>query len=417
MKTMIGLVCLFLVGGWTMAEAAVVVAGADGSDGELVVATSTVIDLGKAATATWDTPSPTAGLGVYDPQKWAVVFKYSSVNIATGATLTFINHPSRAPVVWLVNGNVTINGTLDINGKTYVGAPNLAEPGPGGFRGGTHFYTSGIGASAGFGVGGGGTEVTNRGFGGSHATAGGSGPAAYGNPSLIPLLGGSGGGGARFTGGGGGGGGAMLIVAANTLTVNGSIQANGGSGRGSGFSDQQSGGGAGGGIRLVCDTLAGTGSLSAIGGGGQFAGGLGRIRVERVVNANTIVATPDPSVLGLEAGATALIWPPAGAPEVKIVSIGGESVPDDPLASFGTHGADTVLAETSTTTVVVETTNVEAASQVKVRVTPRANANYSEVDATVTETLSEEPLVLRWTATGVPVRAGYSAVQVKVVRP
>ena len=40
------------------------------------------------------------------PPKWDLVFKYTSVNVAAGATVTFKNNASRALVVWLVSGNV-----------------------------------------------------------------------------------------------------------------------------------------------------------------------------------------------------------------------------------------------------------------------------------------------------------------------
>ena len=75
------------------------------------------------------------------------------------------------------------------------------------------------------------------------------------------------------------------------------------------------------------------------------------------------------------------------------------------------------MPETSTTQVVIETTNVETASQVQVRVAPRANGNATVFDAAVTSTVSTTPLVVRWAATVTGVNAGYSAVQVKVVRP
>ena len=52
----------------------------------------------------------------------------------------------------------------------------------------------------------------------------------------------------------------------------------------------------------------------------------------------------------------------------------------------------------------------------KVRVIPRANGNYTEITATLDSVVSTTPLVIRWTA-NVPVNDGYSAVQVKVVRP
>ena len=96
--------------------------GADGSDGVLKITTADcvngvyTIDLGRAATKQWDAKPTTAGCGVYDPEKWAVVFKYSSVQIDAGCTLKFVNHPSNPPVYWLVSGDVTINGEINLDG-------------------------------------------------------------------------------------------------------------------------------------------------------------------------------------------------------------------------------------------------------------------------------------------------------------
>ena len=125
-----------------LARADLTIPGADGSDGSLHVTADTVIDLSQAPTAAWDTASTdvgsngsNAGNGVYDPDKWAVVFKYASVTVDADATLTFANHPSRAPVVWLVNGDASIAGIVDLNGHDWVSPPDMAEPGPGGFRG------------------------------------------------------------------------------------------------------------------------------------------------------------------------------------------------------------------------------------------------------------------------------------------
>ncbi|MEO7676561.1 MAG: hypothetical protein ABIV39_07360, partial [Verrucomicrobiota bacterium] len=110
----------------------------DGSDGALNITTSTNIDLSRAVTGAWDANNTTnVGKGIYDVSKWAVVFKYSSVNIAAGATVTFKNHASRAPVVWLVQSNVNIAGTLSLDGERgLTQSANLVEGGPGGFRGG-----------------------------------------------------------------------------------------------------------------------------------------------------------------------------------------------------------------------------------------------------------------------------------------
>ncbi len=134
-------------------------------------------------------------------------------------------------MVWLVNGNVTIDGVLSLNGQDAPSAPTLAEPGPGGFRGGTGYFASNVGASAGFGPGGGQWNIVGNGWGGggSYGSAGAYGPPTYGNPSLIPLLGGSGGGGYGGDGrGGGAGAGAILIASPGTISLPGTIRANGG---------------------------------------------------------------------------------------------------------------------------------------------------------------------------------------------
>jgi hypothetical protein len=414
--------CFVLLALGLTGQAAITIPGADGSDGALsVTGQDLVIDLSQAVTGNWDDDNTAnAGSGIYDSNKWAVVFKYSSVNIDASSTVTFSNHLSRAPVVWLVDGDVTIDGTVSLNGDSGAITPALAEPGPGGFRGGMGYYSVNVGASAGFGPGGGKTTVSSRGYGASHANTVSSSPAVYGNPSLVPLLGGSGGGGAQYPGGGGAGGGAILIACSGTLTVNGQILSNGGNGynRTAYDANNDGGGGSGGGIRLVAHTFSGNGLIEAQGGGGvSYPGALGRVRLERVVNNDTWTAiAPDPSVVGLTDGDTALLWPTDTAPTVKVISIGNEDVPGDPLASFGTVGADVALAQTNTTQVLIETTYVEQASVVTVRVTSRSNADYTETVASVDEVISTDPLTIRWIA-DIPVNTGYSAIQVHVVRP
>jgi len=381
----------------------------------LQITRSTVIDLSEAVTGDWDADnSENSGKGIYDPQKWAVVFKYASISIDTGATLSFSNHQSRAPVVWLVNGNVTINGTVSLDGQGYQEPPKNAEPGPGGFRGGSGYFRT-VERGAGFGIGG---ATNNKAYGQSGSYGTGSIP--YGNQSLIPLIGGSGGSGSNVSfskKSGGAGGGAILIACQKTLTVNGIIQSNGGSGH-IYSSNHSSGGGSGGAIRLVADTLAGSGKIYAMGGnGGMDSGGMGLIRIEMVHNDDTLEPpVPGASTITLTSATTALLWPPDNAPKVKILSIGNKNAPDDPRSSFGTYGADVALPEVSSTQVVVETTNVEEASQVLVRVTPRFNNNYAVINATVERVVTEDPLVIRWIA-DLPVNVGYSAVQVKVLRP
>ncbi len=393
------------------------VPGANGSSGVLNITEDTVIDLSQAADGAWDGANTVNG--IYDASQWAVVFNYASVNIAEGTTVTFTNHPSKAPVVWLVAGDVTIAGTVSLNGHESQIAPSLAEGGPGGFRGGTSSFRSNPRASAGFGPGGG-FQQNNAGRSGSYGTAI-SDSATYGNPSLIPLIGGSGAAAdpelqATDRRGGGGGGGAILIACEGSVTLTGTLRADGGQGISPRFSNLNNSGGSGGGIRLVCDSFTGDGNLTAAGGSGWQAGGSGRIRIERVSASSDLSIVPDPSVVPIAANDTALLWPPATAPQVRVVSIGGENAPADPRAAFGAEGADVSLGETESTPIVIETTNVEQASTVQVRVTPRSNANATVIDAAVDSVVSTNPLVVRWTA-DLPVNTGYSAVQVKVVRP
>lgn len=415
MKTRHLLAGLSLMAATSVLQADIVVPGANGTDGPLVITANTVIDLSQAVTGTWDQDNTAnVGKGVYDSAKWAVVFKYSSVTVNAGATVTFKNHPSRAPVVWLVNGDVTIAGTVSLNGQGYVDSPLIAEPGPGGFRGGSGYFSAGVGVGSGFGVGG-----ASEQRGGSFGSVGGGGVATFGNPALIPLIGGSGGGGdVNARPGGGAGGGAVLLACAGTVSVTGSILSNGGNGISSGFSAYlEAGGGSGGGIRIVCENMSGNGILSAIGGTGWQAGGVGRIRIERTAVLGTQNITPDPSVVALTAGSTALLWPPNDAPKVEIISVGGVNSPADPRAAFGAQGADVILPQGTTTPVIIRTENVESASTVQVRITPRSNANFTTVNATIDTSATGLPAnTLQWIA-NVPTNVGYSALQVKVVRP
>jgi hypothetical protein len=321
-----------------------------------------------------------------------------------------------------VSGNVTIGGTVSLDGQSYQAAPLLAEPGPGGFRGGSGNFGTGVGASAGFGPGGArrgiGNSIGGIGYAAGYGSAGADGSSIYGNPSIVPLMGGSGSSGPSAGGwqwaGGSGGGGAILIATSNILFLNGSIRSNGGASPNFNGDYYTFGGGASGGaVRIIADSFEGTGALAAM---GSYNGGTGRIRIERVTNTSALVPTPDPSVVDLAPNTTALLWPPTGAPEVRVVSVGGTNAPTDPKAGFGTIGADVALPSASTTAVIVETTNVEAASVVKVRATPRSNADFSEVNATLESTVSTSPLVIRWTAT-LPVGTGYNAVQARVIRP
>lgn len=333
--------------------------GSDGSDGLFNPLTNTVVDLSLAPTATWDTPG--TGDGVYDPDLWAVVFKFTDIDIPAGVTVTFLNHPSGAPVVWLAQGDVTIAGTVSVSAG-----------GPGGFAGGRAGTGVSSSQSPGFGPGGG--QLTgggSGGAGGSHTTqgSGAAAGAAYGNEHLLPLIGGSGGGGAPTLAGGAGGG--AIAIGSNTaisLIGAGSIRAIGGGGGGGG-----SGAGSGGSIRLVAPTVAGSAAGLLANGetaGGQD-GGTGRIRIDaddvQLTGSSNPNYSTDQFVIP--------VFPPPTYPTLKATLVDGVSVPDDPFAGIET--TDVSIANPGSVTVDIEATNIPAGTIVTVHVIPGRGQRFN----------------------------------------
>ncbi len=172
-----------------MVKAGILAPSSDGSDGVLNITSNTQLDLSLATPGEWDMPG--SGNGVYDTNKWLIVFKYQSVNINSSRTLTFKNHPSRAPVMWLVQSNVTINGSVSLVGSSASGL--YPEPGPGGFRGRDH---------------------GSKGFGPYSGWR----PRNFFSGTLCKLIGG---------GGGGPGGSGALAIACDNITVDGAIDCSG----------------------------------------------------------------------------------------------------------------------------------------------------------------------------------------------
>jgi len=284
-----------------------------------------------------------------------VVFKYSCVNITNGATLTFANHPTHAPVVWLVQSNVVINGTVSLNGQNGTGAvPNEytpTKPGPGGFRGGAN---GPLGEGAGYGPGGG--DVSFYGY-GSGSFAG-----SYGNPQNLPLIGGSGGQAYNNTSGAGGGG-AILIVTARTATIDGQITADGGG-------DVYVAGSAGA-IRLVANQILGIGTIDA------SSPLPGRTRIEANVVSPSLQIFPNAAAV--PPGVTPVIWPPANAPIVSVVSVDSQLAPVDPFAAV-TTSSDVGIQNNSAVNILLQTQNFPIQGAVNLRITPKYG-NYTVLGA------------------------------------
>lgn len=326
----------------------------DGSDGDLVVGVNETrtIDLGLATTGTWNQPGN--GNGVYDPVKWAVVFKYNSVTIRPGGVVRFLNHPSNPPVVWLVKQSVFSEGEITVDGGFGAGNRSFSVPGPGGFAGGRGSATQ-VQNTAGRGPGAS-PDRNNRtaAYANSFDTS-----VAYGNDQILPLIGGSG---ASWNNpaGGGAGGGAILIAARQSITFSRSPQ--GGNPGIRARSQNVDPAGSGGAIRLVAETVSGTQANMYACWEGNRADSLrwGRIRIEAVNNFSDWELRGKTSIVPL-VGAPQ-IWPSDTSPQAKILSIGGLNAPSDPRAQDGAANADMTLNTDQPVIVRVQCTNVPIAN-------------------------------------------------------
>ena len=377
----------FLLLGSLLPASAQLVIPSDGSDGAFSPTENVVIDLGLAQSAVWNTPvpAPSSGFGTYDSEKWAVVFKYTSVNIPSGVTVTFKNHPSYAPVVWLVQGSVTIGGHLNLDGQPGIAGTEALiprEPGPGGFRGAS---TGPAGTGSGHGPGGGGPF--------QHATY----SSSYGNPQIIPLIGGSGGGG-HSNNAGSGGGGAILIAAANSISVDGTISVLGGA--------RTVYGGSAGAIRLVADQVSGSGNLDAT----SQTSGTGRIRVE--TNMLSTMLDISPPTIGVAPGVSPTIFQSASAPTVRIVSIDGVPTPLDPTAPL-ISSADVAIEKNTPVTIVIETRNFATAGGV---VSIRQSGKFGPVNVVNATFASGNSTLALWQAT-MTLPPGFATMQARATAP
>lgn len=383
------------------------------------------------------------------------ILNYTSVTIPTGVTVTFKKNATNTPVVVLASGNVTIAGTINLNGTD--GKPTGAAGdgvlgddgipgvgGPGGYDGGrggmANKFEGGTGLGPGGGSGGRASTYSSTwsygGGGGSFGTVGtysytnqawynNSAPGAtYGTSQLLPLIGGSGGGGgfggSIFTGtGGSGGGGALLIASNGIVNITGAIYANGGNGALSGGvgCGGGGGGGSGGAIRIVAATIQGNGVINANGGavsascaggtGGEASGsgGAGRIRLES--DAITRTSTTSPAYTFLNTTSTTPVIFVAGLPTLLISSIAGVAVPAQP-----TGNADITLPATTANpvNVVFTTTGVSAGNTVKLTLVPPSGAvtnvvspalvgDTTSATASVNITLPDGPSTLQATVT------------------
>ncbi len=355
--------------------AAGVTSGSDGSDGILDIAGGQgTIVVSKG------------GLDADDDG----IYHFTTINIGAGTTARFTKAEfGPRALIFLATGDVTISGILDINGengKTIAQNPGrIPTPaGPGGFDGGVSAISgSGTSATDGEGPGGGkATPADNTAGSGGHATAGtrgndpDAGGAAYGNILQQPIIGGSGSGGrtgSLTSGDGSGGGGAILLASSGTVTVDGAIQANGGSAAGCGAS--------GGGIRIVATRIEGDGSLTATGGGSAFGTtSKGRIRLE--ADEDVFAGTLDPAAT--RTFVRPILYPENG-PEIRLVSVDGVNVAEDPTGSFAMP--DVTIDNGGEVTLALEASNIPVGTVINLRLVGGEGADLDIVSTPLAGTL------------------------------
>lgn len=278
-------------------------AGSDGSYGALTITNNTVL------------PVPSNG-----------VFHCTTITIGEGATLSFTPNELNSPVYLLAQGDVVIEGALDVSGQSYnVGG----RGGPGGFAGGAA-AKPGLPSGDGHGPGGGGGGDTtqsgdpgypgNGSFGGVDArTSSTRHGRIYGNSLLVPLIGGSGGGGRPDGNIGGGGGGAVLIASDTSIFLSGAIRARGGFGA-------FFGSGSGGGVRLVAPAFNMTGGSSIDARSGNDAWN-GRIRIDRLSGGTFY------SMFGVTSAGTFMSVFPAGLASLVFTEVAGTTIPEGSTAA------------------------------------------------------------------------------------
>jgi hypothetical protein len=209
-------------------------------------------------------------------------------------------------------------------------------------------------------------------------------------------LGGSGGGASSNSGTtpgnrGGGGGGSVLLAVSGTLTLTGSILANGGEGASfisSVSSVQGAGGGSGGGVRLIASTIVGSGNIdisggvrgSGLSGRSGGTGGIGRARLEADVFNFSGSVTPNVAT-------TSAPLPvfPSNLPSIRIISVGGASVPANPI------GENDVILPSSIVnpvTVAFAATDVPPGSTVELTISPISGSPTTVVSAGLSGTLA-----------------------------
>lgn len=264
------------------------------------------------------------------------IFHCTTITVGAGKNLTFTNNERNTPVYLLAQGEINVEGIIRLNG-TGSSSTRGGNPGPGGWGGGNPVMTGFTRRGAGFGPGGALHQELST--------------YNYGNPLLIPLIGGS--------GTDSGGGGAILLASNISINITGAIEARGG------------GAAVGGAIRIVSPRVSGSGSLWVNTGYNSNTGWYngGRIRVDCTNRSfwNPWV-TPNSKY---STGFNMIVFPP-NLPKVEIIQVAGQAIdpnsasPVNQVFAEGTNPQQTIRCRVS---------NFNGTAKLQVRLTPE-NGDY-----------------------------------------
>ena len=324
------------------------------------------------------------------------IFNCTTITIASNATLNFIPNDLNTPVYLLAQGDVAIDGTIDVSGALGTGLQGGAG-GPGGFAGGTPGnggLPNGCGHGPGAGAVGGAASYGSTPSVNAYCYGPTTNGSVYGSPLLLPLVGGSGGTGSVGTGGVGGGG--AVLVASNTrIEVSGTVAATSPNVSITEFT----GLGSGGAIRLVAPVVTGNGNLNASGcanlawcyyGVNTYAGA-GRIRIDCIDRRSLALNCIPSSVATI--GGNMVAFPP-GAPRLDITQVGTNTISvgaSAPVFFTLPWGADT------NQTVKVQASGFGSVVPIRVVLTPDygSSASYdTNIDNTVSPASVTVPVVV-----------------------
>jgi len=323
--------------------------GSDGSDGALVFA-------------------PYLGHVVFNPDDFDPaldadrdgVYHFTSITIGRDTYVRLgANMLGHRPVIWLSQGDIVIDGGLDLyGGSQYNSYGYYTDPGAGGFPGG---------APGMLGAGPGASQDLDKPSAVHSIEYPNSTAKAYGNAFLVPALGGSGEAGnsngrSIYQGGG------AIILASNTKIFldDGGIAST-------------SDGGSGGAIRIIAPYIESD-------SGGIYVGDdldrLGRIRLEYFTLTGRLWYSDAPGVTFHSTPGPAVIEPP-----IKIVSVDENPIPQKPGASG--PEPDYTITTPGEVTVTVEAKGIPLGTPVKISVYNEALGNFYYMTDALSGTLAQ----------------------------